>query len=305
MLETIKLIGIGIILGIANIIPGVSGGTIAVVFNVYDRLVAVITLNVKKILGAWKFWTPLAFGVIIGILGFAKIVSWLYENEPAPTKCFFTGVILGSLPLVFRKTRGQDGSVEKTPPLRAITACVITFLLMIVMAISNPGERELVIAHISPAFFLLLILIGVLAAITMLIPGVSGSFLLLALGVYYAIIHSISDALGGIEGFLRGVYADFQGFLDYFALPFWTLFPFALGVIGGLLAGAALVRVLLSRAPRVTYGAILGLVAGSVAVVFPREGLDSAFRVAVSAASGLVGFALVLLTNRPPHNSKS
>ncbi|MBQ1197591.1 MAG: DUF368 domain-containing protein, partial [Spirochaetaceae bacterium] len=70
MIEVVKLFFIGIILGVANVIPGVSGGTLAVVFNVYDRLINVISLNVKKIISEWKFLLPLALGMGAGIIGF-------------------------------------------------------------------------------------------------------------------------------------------------------------------------------------------------------------------------------------------
>ena len=105
MISAFRLFGIGIILGIANVIPGVSGGTMAVVFGVYDRLIAVITPQIKKILAAWKFWLPLGVGLVAGILLFARFFTWAFEHYPAPVRCFFTGIILGSLPLIFFKAR--------------------------------------------------------------------------------------------------------------------------------------------------------------------------------------------------------
>ena len=94
-METIRLIGIGIIFGIANVIPGVSGGTIAVVFNVYDRLINVITLNLKKIVKEWKFLVPLALGAVVGVILFSKLISLLFTKFPVQTNWFFIGIILG------------------------------------------------------------------------------------------------------------------------------------------------------------------------------------------------------------------
>ena len=75
-METIKLFAIGIILGVANVIPGVSGGTMAVVFGIYNRLIDLISLNVKKIFSQWKFILPLGAGLVTGVLLFSKIITF-------------------------------------------------------------------------------------------------------------------------------------------------------------------------------------------------------------------------------------
>ena len=99
-MDFIRLIVIGVILGVANVIPGVSGGTLAVVFNIYDRLINVITLNVKKILSEWKFILPLVVGMGLGIILFSKAITFLFENYPVQTNWFFIGIILGSIPMI-------------------------------------------------------------------------------------------------------------------------------------------------------------------------------------------------------------
>ena len=93
-MEFIRLIGIGMILGVANVIPGVSGGTMAVVFNIYDRLIGVITLNVKKIVSEWKFILPLVAGIVLGVILFSKVITFLFQNYPVQTNWFFIGIIL-------------------------------------------------------------------------------------------------------------------------------------------------------------------------------------------------------------------
>ena len=87
--QIVKLVLKGIVLGIANVIPGVSGGTMAVVFNVYDKIIELITPDVRKILAAWKFWLPLAIGMAAGILAFSKIITELLSRFPIPTTYFF------------------------------------------------------------------------------------------------------------------------------------------------------------------------------------------------------------------------
>ena len=102
-MDFIRLIVIGVILGVANVIPGVSGGTLAVVFNIYDRLISVITLNVKKILSEWKFILPLVIGMGLGIILFSKAITFLFENYPVQTNWFFIGIILGSIPMIVKR----------------------------------------------------------------------------------------------------------------------------------------------------------------------------------------------------------
>ena len=115
-MEFLKLILKGIVLGVANVIPGVSGGTMAVVFNLYDRIIDLISPDLKKIFRSWKFWLPLAAGMGIGIIVFSKVITALLGRHPIPTTYFFIGLILGSIPLIVRKmrTEGKSGETKVT-----------------------------------------------------------------------------------------------------------------------------------------------------------------------------------------------
>jgi putative membrane protein len=118
---------------------------------------------------------------------------------------------------------------------------------------------------------ILFFLAGSVAAIAMIIPGISGSFMLLAMGLYFTVIGALSRLTVPVGAFIRGGYSIAK-LLAALNRPFLILIPFGFGIIAGLLSGAALVRLLLKKVPFQTYGAILGLVSGSVAVIFPREG---------------------------------
>ena len=114
MLEIIRILCIGIVVGMANVIPGVSGGTLAVVFNVYDQFINAITFNLKAIWKNKKFVFPILGGMALGVLIFSKIISFLYTNFPFQTNCFFTGLIIGSIPLLFSLMKnGGEKKVEK------------------------------------------------------------------------------------------------------------------------------------------------------------------------------------------------
>ena len=266
----IKLISIGLVLGITTVIPGVSAGTIAVVFNIYDRLIQVITLNVKKILAAWKFLLPLIAGGVTGIFLFSRLVTALFASHPVPTYWFFIGIIAGSVPLVYRRVR-KPGSAF--PAFPAIVCGVIAFALMILMAVSRPAEEAAVYTALTPGLFARLAGGGALAALAMIIPGTSGSFLLLVTGLYRTVVQAVSE------------------------LNFPLILPVALGTVAGLLAGAALVRYLLAKAPRETYGAVLGLVAGSLIVLYPG-GFGSGIAIMFSVVCLLAGCAVSFMFGR-------
>ena len=277
-MEPIKLTAIGFVLGITAIIPGFSVATMAVVFNVYDRLINVIVPNVKKILGAWMFWLPLVIGGIAGILFSSKVLTALFNNYYVPTYWFFIGVIAGSIPLVYSRVCKPSSPQAKfaLPSFPSVVCCILAVVVMVFMAVLRPEEGTAVYTEFTPQLFGLLVLAGVLAAIAMIIPGISGAFLLLVIGLYRTVIQAVSD------------------------LNILLLIPVALGAIAGLLAGAAFVRFLLSKAPRETYGAVLGLVAGSILVLYPG-GFGEGIGVAVSAACLIVGFVFSFFAGRQKH----
>lgn len=249
MIGAVKLFFIGIILGVANVIPGVSGGTIAVVFNIYDRLINVISLNVKKIISEWKFLLPLGLGMVAGIIGFSKIITFLFENYPMQTNLFFVGIIAGSIPLIYRKIKSSMNEIstaKKKPYLSTIICFVISLAIMIVMTVfKDISTSTIIYKELTMPLFFVLLVSGALGAIAMIIPGISGSFLLLAIGTYATVIGSVSD----------------------FNIP--LMIPTAIGILIGLLFGAYLVRLLMEKVPAQTYGAIFGLVIGSIFTVFP------------------------------------
>lgn len=263
-MELIKLIFAGLVVGIANVIPGVSGGTMAVVFGVYDRLIGVITLNVKKIFSEWKFWLPLGIGMVLGILIFSKVVTFLFEHYPVYTSFVFTGIVAGSIPMLYKrccKTAGLAANAENTenssgakrarfPELSVVLCILVFFAFMMVLTFFNTSDLSegVVQKTLDAALMTKLFIGGAIAAIAMIIPGISGSFFMLILGIYATIIAAVAD------------------------LNIPLLVPMALGVIVGLFAGAGLVRLLMKKVPYQTYGGILGLVAGSVFAVLPFKG---------------------------------
>ena len=284
MFLLLKLFGIGVFIGIANVVPGVSGGTIAVICNVYDKLIILSSLNITRIKQTWKDILSLALGIGAGILLFAKVITLLYAKFPAQTSAFFIGIVVGSIPFLFRKTRvgipaaavAENGSLKSGWLYGTLCCGVAGFALMLGMFfLQRRGvQTAAVITAFSLPFAAKLALMGALAAVAMLIPGISGSFVLLILGVYPTVLQAV---------------ADFNMLL---------LIPIALGVGAGLVFGARLIAVLLERFPAPMYAFILGLVAGSILYLYSSTSCQPFTMRVISGTVFLIGYATVSFFSR-------
>lgn len=180
--------GIGI--GIANVIPGVSGGTMAVLFGIYDKLIDAIANFLKadreKKIEYIKFLFPLLIGCGVGILAFAKIIGYLYENYPIYTKGAFIILVLPSIPVIIK---GENFSNVKNILAFAFGLMFVIGFFMITYKFSGNSFAKQEI--FTTMYGLKLTLCGALAGGAMIIPGISGSLLLLALGEHENIINYI------------------------------------------------------------------------------------------------------------------
>ena len=250
-MEMVKFVIFGAIVGVANIIPGVSGGTMAVILKIYDRLIETLSLkNIKKNL---PFILPLGVGAAVGIVLFSKAIEFLLGNYPMATNFTFMGLILGSIPMIFKRARGEKMEAK------GLVAFLAALAVMVVIALLKPAESNDVLAL---SWLNVLILFGASAVSTfaMILPGISGSFVMLILGVYTTVLTSIS-----------GVFTWPINEATWRCVG--LLAPVGLGCIVGLVFGSKLVDILIRKQPQATYFAILGLVVGSLLAVFPKDTL--------------------------------
>ncbi len=277
-MEILRLILIGIVIGMANVIPGVSGGTLTVVFNIYDKFINAITLNVKRIIANRKFVFPLLIGMAIGVLLFSKLITVLYGRFPIQTNFFFTGLILGSMPLIFKfmlKTETEEKlSVAKKIIIFVCVLAGLVALLLFSSLESNVDKSQMisVLPPISVGLSVKIFFAGLIGAIAMIIPGISGSLLMLILGVYPIVMSSI-PALFDSETMFHA---------------FFLLLPNGIGVLLGLLIGAQLVKVLLRIAPNHTYAVIFGLLCGSAITLIPDFSVINGFLIGFTSFISLV-----------------
>ena len=274
----------GAIIGVANIIPGVSGGTMAVMLNIYDKLIDAFTGLRKHFGKSVKFLLPIFIGAAAGIVLFSKLIKYLITYTPMPTCFFFIGLIIGSLPLVFRR------SLEK--PFRPYSLIPLFVFLagMTALAFVNTDDQAAAAAGFSLDFGSWMLLFGgsAVAAMCMIIPGVSGSMILMIFGIYSPIINSISELTKS------------------FANSCMILIPAALGILFGIIFGAKIIDICIKRFPQMTYFAIIGLMLGSPLVIFIKFRSQSAaadvnnflftpVNIIVSAAVCILGFAIAFI----------
>ena len=370
-----NLLGVlyGIIFGVANIIPGVSGGTMLVTFGCYDKVCGALALDFKEIKRNLKFLIFFAVGAVLGIVGFSNIISLLFERFPTPTYMFFMGLILGSVPLIIRNATVK----EKFRPICAVPF-LIALVLVVGLAVLEGGSAEQAVIDVQEGrgeytvtftnnsgqdmeswslevesgdivsvvsgdvefvyrggkteailsifgvqsdghpntivptgdallkagdsvtftvksggvpeysvlefsaeysykitfmFIAVLVLASLLAAVAMIIPGVSGSFIMVLLGTYATVISAVKD------------------------LNFIVLIPVAIGVVLGLVFGARLIRFLLKKYRLTVFSAILGLCAGSLYAILP-SGFGFNIETAIGLIALVIGGAISLIVGK-------
>ncbi len=235
-------------MGIANIIPGVSGGTMAVSMGIYDKLILVLTHFIKRMKEAVALLVPILVGMLLSIAIFAKIFSEiLFPRFPLQTNLFFIGLILGGLPVIYGKVRGNTIRIPQ------IIAFLLFFVMVVGFACVGEGGGSSADISFSAGNVVRLFGVGIIAAATMVIPGVSGSMIMMILGYYNTIIDTINDFINALKAF------DIAAMLDTFVV----LVPFGIGVLAGIVAVAKLIEFMLKKYPLVTYWAIIGLIAAS------------------------------------------
>ncbi len=235
----------GFVLGIANIIPGVSGGTLAITLGIYEKLIDIISNFRKKIKDNIKFVILLVIGVAIGLLLFSNIISICLDKFPFITIMFFIGIILGGTPILFKK-------VKKHKTIYNIIIFTITFSIVMIMTFVGNSERIITLENLNILKILGLFFAGFVAAASMLLPGISGSFVLMLMGYYRPIVDSIKD-LTHFNNILHNI----------------IILGFAgVGILCGLILSAKLINWLLKKYEIPTYFGIIGFVMASVISIF-------------------------------------
>lgn len=240
--ENLILVAKGFVIGIANIIPGVSGGTLAITLGIYERLIKAISHFFTNLKENIKFLVPIAAGAVLSLLILSNVIGYALDHYPIPTTLLFVGLIFGGVPLLYRhvKTEKKSGS--------NLLIFFITFAIVTIFAFLKEGNFSVDLSNLNLFGYILLFIVGMVAAATMVIPGISGSFMLMLLGYYQPIINTIRNLTR----------------FDDLTKSFMILIPFGIGVLVGIVLIAKLIEFLLEKYEVKTYFGILGFVLASV-----------------------------------------
>lgn len=271
MKDTILLVLKGFLLGIANVIPGVSGGTLALTLGIYQDLIGAISHFFKNLKKNLTFLIPLGIGMIVAILLGSKVITFCLDRFALPTTLFFIGLIVGGIPLLTKKLKGR-----RLKPLN-LAVFLLTFGIVMIMTFLNAGNNAVDLSNMSVIQFILLMIIGMVAAATMVIPGVSGSFVLMLLGYYKPVMATLGNL------------TDFS-LLGHNIL---VLAPFGIGLLIGIVGIAKLIEFLLKKYEIPTYYGIIGFVTASV--IGLGIGLVGVPTTTLQVLAGLVLFVIAFI----------
>lgn len=256
----------GLAVGVATLVPGVSGGTMAIIFGIYDKIIHSISSFFEDWKGNTSFLLQIGSGAIFGVLLFSRILESAINNYPYAMRFLFIGVICGGIPVIYKKASAQQK--DKWDFLLLI----IGFLIVILMS-SEPSATTAFATSQNITSIIFLFLAGIIIAIALILPGISGSFMLLTLGLYDVTLNAINTK----------------------NLIF--LIPLGLGVVFGTLATTKTIEKLMQKYTTKTYMMILGFVAGSLIPVFP--GVPNASSTIFSIVAFLIGFVIIrYITNK-------
>ncbi len=255
-MELVKKILRGMLIGVANVIPGVSGGTMMVSMGIYDTIILCITHLFSQFKKSVKTLLPYLLGMLLGIFALASLLGFLFDHYPLPTNTAFIGLILGGLSPLIRKIERRKINFG------CVVAFAAFFGLIIWMACMGPVQNAESVT-MSAGQMLILLVMGAIASATMIIPGVSGSMVLMLLGYYTPVINALNS-------FKTAVFsADFAAMVQ----PLLVLLPFGIGVVAGIFGVAKAIEWLIQRFPALTYCGVLGLVLASPVAILIRADL--------------------------------
>lgn len=246
----------GIFVGGCILVPGMSSGTLLIVLGLYGLLITHLTgfyKSKKQFLNALLFFGTLGAGVLIGIFSFSKALTYLIENFSLPTFALFAGFVTGVIPFIISTTYKsnivpkQIKATEQKNETRKfkwwhLIPLIITMALVITFALLQPSETG--VKELTPSTGIMLFVVGAIAAAEMLIPGISGSFLLVLLGYYTTILNAVTE------------------------FKILVLLIFVAGIPFGLFVSALAMKYLINKFRTTSYLAIAGLLIGSVIAIF-------------------------------------
>jgi putative membrane protein len=266
MLKWVILFIKGFVIGIGKIIPGVSGAILAISLGVYEKGINSINNFFDDIVNNFKFLVTLGLGVMISIVLFSNVIKYSLDTFYLPTMLLFIGLIIGGIPMLFSKVEKKSLNVPN------ISISIIMFLIVILLSLLNTNNQVVVSNGVGS--FLLMILIGFIDAATMIIPGISGTAILMLIGCYDIII----DTLSSLTSFSQII------------TNIGILIPFGIGIILGIILVVKVMAYLFKNHEIKTYYAIIGFALSSILLLFVQT-MNNSYKI----SQVLIGFILLII----------
>ena len=251
----------GLVTGVATLVPGVSGGTMAIILGIYDHLIHAVSTFFKD----WKknltYLMVVGLGAAVGFLLFSRLLENAIKSYPFVMQFLFMGVIIGGLPVLYRKSE-----VSGKGNLKDYLFFILGFAIVLLLS-AEPEAVENMATSRGILSVLFLFIAGIIEAIALVLPGISGSYMLLILGLYGVTLNAINT----------------------FNIPF--LIPLLLGVVVGTFGSAKILEKFLNKYPAKTYKLILGFVAGSLVQLFP--GIPAENQIIACIAAFIIGLMVI------------
>lgn len=285
-MKYLKTIINGVIIGTSMLLPGISGGTMAIMLGIYDRLISAVSNIFKDFKGNVLFLLQVAVGGALGMLLFSKIALLAVETFPFPMHYLFIGAIIGTIPVLYKKTipnkprefDNEDDIIVNDTKNTGISFKImdavyilIGFGLLFLLTFVPEGLFN-VEGSVDFADFMLLLFGGFCISIALVLPGISASYTLLLLGIYNRFLEALSD------------------------IDLMFLLPLGLGLVLGTFLVAKTLEKAMSRFTRPTYLIISGFVLASVLELFP--GIPDGYTLAICISTFVAGFLITFLLGK-------
>ncbi|HDA7938342.1 DUF368 domain-containing protein [Staphylococcus aureus] len=238
----------GFAMGTSDLVPGVSGGTIALLLGIYNQFIASISgIFSRRFWPSFTFLIPIIIGMLLAMGSLSNLFNYLLSQHHIPTMFFFGGLIIGIVPYLLKISNYKTSFTTKHYMM-----VVAGIAILIVITLMNNGDKHAgETLTLSTGLIIKYFIAGMCASSAMLLPGISGSFMLLVFGVYGTVMLAISEVVK----------------LNFTGLP--ILLAVGFGVLAGFIISSKIIQYFLTHHKLMTFALIIGFVVGSLFAVFP------------------------------------
>ncbi|HEI1472033.1 TPA: DUF368 domain-containing protein [Staphylococcus aureus] len=238
----------GFAMGTSDLVPGVSGGTIALLLGIYNQFIASISgIFSRRFWPSFTFLIPIIIGMLLAMGSLSNLFNYLLSQHHIPTMFFFGGLIIGIVPYLLKISNYKTSFTTKHYMM-----VIAGIAILIVITLMNNGDKHAgETLTLSTSLIIKYFIAGMCASSAMLLPGISGSFMLLVFGVYGTVMLAISEVVK----------------LNFAGLPILPAVGF--GVLAGFIISSKIIQYFLTHHKLMTFALIIGFVVGSLFAVFP------------------------------------